>query len=100
MILYWLIYFLLSFCISYLLSLLFDNKISKIICFGLSFSLMSAIWFRIPGENIIAPIISIFLLESTILDNNGIGRILRPFVFWTFFIAIFALLLFKNKTKN
>ena len=61
---------------------------------------MCAIWFKIPGSNDIAPIISIFLLEITILENNGLGRILRPLGLISFLLIIFALFLFKKKSKN
>ena len=100
MIYFWLFYFLLSLFISYLLSLLFDRNILKVSAFSISLSLLGAIWFKIPGENMIAPIISIFLLESTILENNGFQRILRPLSLFSFLIIISTLLLFKKKSKN
>ncbi len=61
---------------------------------------MATVWFKSPGENAIVPIISIFLLESTILESNGIGRILRPLGFVSFFLTVSALFIWKRKFKN
>jgi hypothetical protein len=61
---------------------------------------MSAVWFKIPGSNDIAPIISIFLLEITILENNGLGRIIRPLGLISFLLILITLFLFKKKSKN
>ncbi len=60
---------------------------------------MCAVWFKIPGENLVAPIISIFLLESTILENNGLERILRPLILISFFLTSITLF-FVKKSKN
>ena len=100
MIFFWVLYFLISFFISYLLSLLVDNRILKAIIFGLSLSSMCAVWFKIPGSDNIAPIISIFLLETTILDSNGIVRVFRPLGLISFLFIIVALFMFKKKSKN
>ena len=100
MILFWIIYFFLSFGISFLLSLLVINKFLKIIIFSFSLSLMTTIWFKIPGEDIVAPIISILILESTILENNGIERVLRPLGLITFFVTLITLFIWKKKSKN
>lgn len=61
---------------------------------------MATVWFKSPGENVIAPIISIFILEHTILENNGVERILRPFGFFFFFLTMTALFIWKRKSKN
>ena len=61
---------------------------------------MATVWFKSPGENIIAPIISIFLLEHTILENNGVERILRPLGFVSFFLSMIALFIWKRRSKN
>ncbi len=100
MIYFWFLYLFISLIISYLLSLLLDNRILKAIIFSISLSLMCAVWFKIPGENLIAPIISIFLLESTILENNGFERILRPLVLISFILTSLTLFLFKKSSKN
>ena len=61
---------------------------------------MVTVWFKSPGENVIVPIISIFLLEYTILENNGVERILRPLGFVFFFLTMTALFIWKRKFKN
>ena len=61
---------------------------------------MTTVWFKSPGESVIAPIISIFLLEYTILENNGVIRILRPLVLVSFFLSIIALFIWKRRSKN
>tara|TARA_B100001057_G_scaffold449793_1_gene491300 strand:- start:753 stop:938 length:186 start_codon:yes stop_codon:yes gene_type:complete len=61
---------------------------------------MSTFWFKIPGENVIAPIISIFLLEITILESNGYYRIIRPLVFSFIALILIALFFWKKKSRN
>ena len=100
MIFFWMTYLFLSCLLSLLLSLLVKKRFFKIIVFCFSLSLMATVWFKSPGENIIAPIISIFLLEYTILENNGAGRILRPLGFVSFFLTMIALFIWKRKSKN
>ncbi len=100
MIFFWFLYFLISLFISYLLSLLVDNRILKAMIFAIALSLMCSVWFKIPGANDFAPIISIFLLETTILENNGLQRILRPLSLISFIVIIFALFLFKKKSRS
>tara|TARA_B100002019_G_scaffold54384_1_gene46489 strand:- start:1226 stop:1528 length:303 start_codon:yes stop_codon:yes gene_type:complete len=100
MIFFWLLYFLISLLASYLLSLLVDNRVLKKIIFALSLSLMCAVWFKIPGTNDIAPIISIFLLESTILENNGLGRIFRPLALISTLFIVISFIFFKKNSKN
>ena len=99
MIYFWFLYLFISLIISYLLSLLVNKRILKAIIFSLSLSSMCAVWFKIPGENLVAPIISIFLLESTILENNGLERILRPLILISFFLTSITLF-FVKKSKN
>ena len=61
---------------------------------------MATVWFKSPGEDEIVPIISIFLMEYTILENNGVERILRPLAFVSFFLIMTALIILKRKSKN
>lgn len=100
MIFFWSSYLLLSCLLSLLLSLLVKNRFFKVVVFCFSLALMTTVWFKSPGENVIAPIISIFLLEYTILENNGIERILRPLGFVSFFLTVIALFIWKRKSKN
>ena len=100
MIFFWLTYFFLSCLISFLLSLLVKNTYFRIIVFSFSLALMVTVWFKVPGESIITPIIPIILLESTILENNGFERILRPLGFVSFFLTVSILFIWKRKSKN
>ncbi len=100
MIFFWSSYLFLSCLLSLLLSLLVKNRFFKVVVFCFSLALMTTVWFKSPGESVIAPIISIFLLEYTIIENNGIERILRPLGFVSFFLTMTALFIWKRKSKN
>ena len=84
-----------------LISLFAKKRIIKIFIFSLSFALLATLWFRNPGENVLSPIFSSLILESTILASNGFLRILRPF-FLAFLVTFFLSLIFwkKSKIKN
>lgn len=97
---FWLVYFLLSFFISFLLTKLFENKFIKIFIFSISFALMIGIWFKTPGDSSIAPILSILLLEFSILEGHGLSRIFRPFLITTFMLLIVSYIVIKKKSKN
>ena len=71
MIFFWSLYFLLSFLISYLVSLLIKNKILSVFFFLLLFVVLNSVWFKSPNQDDLAPIVSIFLLELTIIEQNG-----------------------------
>tara|TARA_B100000161_G_scaffold239404_1_gene190850 strand:+ start:42 stop:344 length:303 start_codon:yes stop_codon:yes gene_type:complete len=100
MILFWLLYFLVSIIISASLIKLFDSKTLRVLIFSASFSLMNTIWFRGPGEEILAPILSIFLLEQLILESHGLSRIIRPFLFVAISTAIVSFFFIKRKPKS
>ena len=100
MILFWIIYLSLSALIAYLFSMFFKKRIIKIFVFSFFVALMATFWFRSPGDNLFSPVFSIFLLESTILENNGLYRIFRPFVFMFFFIFFISNIFWKRNTKN
>ena len=100
MIFFWSSYLFLSCLLSLLLSLLVKNRFFKVVVFCFSLALMTTVWFKSPGESVIVPIISIFLLEYTILENNGIERILRPLGFVSFFLTMTVLFIWKRKSKN
>ncbi len=94
------IYLLLSILISYLLTLFSSTRFLKILIFSLSLSLFSTFWFSIPGGSALAPIISVILLESTILEGNGFFRVLRPLALTFVLFFIITLLFWKKKSKN
>ncbi len=100
MIFIWLFYLALSMALGFLMSLMVKNKYAKILIFSFIISITSTVWFKSPGENILVPIFSIFLLESTILEDNGISRILRPFIFIFFVSLITSYFFWKDNFKN
>ena len=97
---FWILYILISFLISLFISFFVKKRIFKILLFSFSLSLMISFWFTNPGDNNIAPIFSIFLLESTILEESGVMRLLRPLAFTTFFVTVLTFLLWKKNSKN
>ena len=100
MIFFWVLYLVIALIMSYSISFFFKKRFLKIFFFSFSLSLMISIWFKIPGENYIAPIITVFLLENTILDDNGVIRLLRPLLFSTLIIFFVTLLFWKKKPKS
>tara|TARA_B100000927_G_C16293400_1_gene400426 strand:+ start:219 stop:431 length:213 start_codon:yes stop_codon:yes gene_type:complete len=68
--------------------------------FSLVFGFLIPVWFRIPGESDLAPIISIFFLENTILSNSGLERLLRPMIFATFSSLLAGYFFYYRKFKN
>ena len=100
MIFFFTIYFLLSLAISFLLSLLSSRRLFKIFIFSVSFSIFSTFWFSVPGEQNLAPIFSILFLELTILEGNGIHRVLRPLVLTFLVFFTISLIFWKKKPRN
>lgn len=97
---FWVLYFLISFILSILLSFLVENRFFKILIFSTIFSIFSTIWFKNPGMSSLAPIFTIFFLESTIVENNGLTRLFRPMIFIFILIFIASLALWKKDTKS
>ena len=90
----------LSLLLSFLISMLFDKRILKIIVFSFSISIFLSIWFKYPGQNVLAPILSIFLLENLILENNGFLRLFRPFILSFFITFLLSLFFWKKDLKS
>jgi hypothetical protein len=93
-------YLLLSLVISLLISFLVQKRILKITFFSLTFAFFNTFWFKTPGESFLAPVFSIFFLESLILESNGYLRILRPFILFFLLTFITTFFLWKKKNKN
>lgn len=91
MIIIWFIYVILSFSISYIFSLFVEKRLLKILIFSFFIATTLTVWFKTPGEISLSPILSNFLLESTILEDNGLNRMLRPFlvVFISSFVSCY-----------
>ena len=98
MIIVWFLYYLLSFLIAFLLTKFFEKRFLKITIFSLVVSLLGSIWFISPGSSQLAPVVSIFFLESTIIEYKGYLRIFRPFVI--LFLLAFTLSLIFWKKRN
>ena len=75
---------------------MFKNRFLKVLIFSFTLSLFSTFWFKNPGSESLAPIFSIFLVESTIVESNGLIRILRPFSFIFSLVFILSLLFWKK----
>ena len=103
MIFIWLIYYLFLFFICFSLLKILKNKFLKAFFVPIIFGIFGSFWFLEPGGNEIAPIISILFLESTILESNGINRLIRPLISFTFFLELISLIYYfyiKKTFKN
>ena len=87
---------MISLGLSLLISFIVDNKYLKTFFFSFSFALLSTVWFTSPEKSTLAPVFSIFLLESTILENNGFERIFRPFIFSFMICLLISFLIFRK----
>ena len=100
MIVFWFLYIFISTLIAFLSINLFKNIFLKSLAFSLVLAVLTSVWFKSPGEIVFAPVLSIFLLESSILENNGLSRILRPIVVLTIFYFAISYTLLKRYFKN
>ena len=97
---FWIIYLTFSLTIAFLFSMLVKKRLLKFLLFFISLGLLSAIWFKNPGSSEIAPVISIFFLENTILENQGIMRLIRPLSLFALIGFITSILFWIFKSKN
>ena len=97
---YWLIYILLTLIISFLLSLFVKNNFLKFFVFFLILSIFTSFWFVEPGSSELAPIMSILILESAVVESNGFLRLMRPLIFSIFLGIIFCIGFYLYKTKK
>ncbi len=91
-----LIYLILTIVLSYLFSFMVKNRTLKVLIFSFTLSIFATFWFKNPGSDSLAPVFSIFLIESTIVDSNGLIRILRPFSFIFSLVFVVSLVLWKK----
>lgn len=99
MIFFWIFYFLLTVSICYIVSLLINNKILSTLVFLTLLAFLSSVWFKTPGDSLIAPIFSIFVLESLILESHGVMRLLRP-LGASFLVIVCIYFTIKRLSKN
>lgn len=85
---FWIVYIIISVILIFLISVLIKNLFLKITFLSFFSALFLGVWFISPGSTEIAPIFSIFILEVSILESNGLQRIFRPF----FAIFLFTLI--------
>ena len=100
MIFFWLFYFFLNFLISLSVFKILNNKFLGIVLAFLVFGTLSGIWFIYPGSQNLAPIVSIFFLENTIVESNGLIRLLRPLFFLNSILLIFGIVIFFLMRKK
>ncbi len=103
MIIFWLFYYLVLIFICYFLAKIINNKFIKFFLIPIVFGIFGAIWFIEPGGNEIAPIMSILFLESTILESNGLNRLIRPLISFIFLLELVSLIYYfytKKILKN
>lgn len=98
--LFWAAYILLNLAISYVATFFVKSNFFKLILFFFIFSALSAFWFIEPGSSEIAPIISIFILESSITESNGFFRLLRPFILSIIFGLVVSLIFYLIKIRK
>ena len=92
MIFIWFTYYVFLFFICFSLLKLTKNKFLKFFFVPIILGVFGSIWFLEPGRNEIAPIISILFLESTILESNGVERLIRPLISSIFLIEFISLI--------
>ncbi len=91
MIFIWLTYYVILFFICFFLLKLIKNQFLKFFFIPIILGIFGSFWFLEPGSNEIAPIISILFLESTILESNGVERLIRPLLSSTLLIEIISM---------
>ncbi len=91
MIFFWFFYYLILIFICFSLSKLIQNKFIKFFLIPIIFGIFGSLWYVEPGKNEIAPIVSILFLELSILESNGINRLLRPIISFIFLLEFISL---------
>ncbi len=99
MIFFWLFYYVILILICYSITKTITSKFIKFFFIPIIFGIFGSIWFIEPGEDKIAPIISILFLESSIIESNGINRLLRPTISFIFLLEFISLIFYVFKKK-
>ena len=97
---FWFLYILISVFICFCITKLTNKILLKVFLFSLFFSLFLTVWFIVPGQNYIAPVIIIYLLENTILENEGLERLARPLILVFSLTFLIGLAYFLSKSKS
>tara|TARA_A100001011_G_scaffold332396_1_gene359455 strand:- start:633 stop:956 length:324 start_codon:yes stop_codon:yes gene_type:complete len=99
MLFFWTLYLAFSFLISFAFYKLFSHRWLGFVLSVILFGLLSGVWFIYPGSQELAPIVSIFFLENTIVESNGYLRLFRPFLISLFVGLFFGLVFIFFKKK-
>ena len=99
MIFFWFFYYLFLLSICYLFINSIKNQFLVYFFTPVLFGFFGAIWFVKPESYNLAPIFSILFLELSIVESNGINRLLRPLLTSIFILELFSLLFYFYK-KN
>ena len=91
MIFFWFFYYLILVFICFSLSKVIQNKFIKYSLIPIIFGIFGSLWYVEPGKNEIAPIVSILFLELSILESNGINRLLRPIISFILLLELISL---------
>ena len=94
MIFFWFFYYLVLIFICFSLSKIIQKKFIKYFLIPIIFGIFGSLWYVEPGNNEIAPIISILFLELSILESNGINRLLRPIISFVFLLEFVSLIFY------
>lgn len=89
--LFWIFYYLMLLGICIIFSKTNNNKFINYLFVPIVFSFFGSVWFTSPGSDNLAPIFSILFLELSIIESNGINRLIRPLIVS---ILVFQLLSF------
>tara|TARA_B100000963_G_scaffold281079_1_gene249540 strand:+ start:8362 stop:8664 length:303 start_codon:yes stop_codon:yes gene_type:complete len=94
------IYLLINIVLAFITSLFFKNKFLKMMSLFFVFTLLSAFWFKAPGNPDLAPILSILFLESTIIQESGYMRLIRPLSALLLFSILISFLVWFFRIKR
>ena len=104
MILFWISYYALLFFLCYIFTKFNKNKFINYFFTPILLGIFGSVWFTNPGMSTISPIIAIMFLELSIIEPNGLIRLIRPmisfillFEMMSFFIYIYNKRVFKKK---
>lgn len=93
-------YSILSVLISYFFTKFSNINLVKYFLFFFSLSIFLSSWFKYPGSSDLAPIIYIFILEASVIESNGIERLIRPLGAGFVISTLICVLILFFKSKN
>tara|TARA_B100001057_G_scaffold137190_1_gene136831 strand:+ start:405 stop:716 length:312 start_codon:yes stop_codon:yes gene_type:complete len=99
MIFFWLFYYLFLTIICYFFINTIKNKFIIYFFTPVLFGFFGAVWFVKPESYDLAPIFSILFLELSIIEFNGMSRLLRPLLTSIFILQLFSLLIYFYQKK-